>query len=416
MKHFFPHFFLLFLLSICSINTWSQADFRPGYLVKNNGDTLRGLIDYRTNEPLFTTRCTYKSNVSAQSQTFAPNEVKSFLFEGNKYVVSFVLPDSTSKDPVFAQRLASGMVNLNRYLNRYFVEKPGRKTFELIQTQKEVTKDGEDFIVPEKKYIATLNSYFADCRAMSGKLERLELLEKDLIKVVNKYNECIGKAAIINQSDQSAVVLSPKLGIWAGTGSFEVTEDRSPQNLFDRVPFSAGLIAAPVVGLEVSLPRTIPNLFVNVEMMLLQKKHSGSYEEQQARKFEGEYEANFGFLRMPLGIGYLQPGYGKKFLFFAKAGTSLNLSLTKAEMTARINLISPSETIQRSADYGSSDFRPTQLSTFWGAIGLRQNKKGFRFFAETRFELEQNPMTFRPNKDLPFSRGTNFGLHFGAYF
>ncbi len=416
MKHFFPRFILFFLLSVCGSNAWSQADFRPGYLIKSSGDTLRGLIDYRTNEPRYALRCTFKASVSAQAQEFSPEEIKSFLFEDKKYIVSVVLPDSTTQGPVFAQRLATGVVNLYRYLNRYFVEKSGRRTFELIQTQKEVTRNNEDFIVPEKKYIATLNSYFVDCEAMSGKLDRLELVEKDLIKVVNKYNECMGKPATINQSDLPAMVLSPRLGVWAGTGSFDVTEDRSRQNLFDRVPFSSGFIAAPVAGLELELPRTVPGLFFNLEMMLLQKKHSGSYEEQQARKFEGEYEASFGFLRMPIGIGYAQPENGRKFSFFAKAGTSFNLSLTKAEMTARINLISPSETIQRNADYGSSDFSPKQLSTYWGAIGLRQNKKGLRFFAETRFELEQNPMKFRPNLNFPFSRGTNFGLHLGIYF
>ena len=40
------------LLAISAIVTMAQTNPKPGYVIKNNGDTIRGNIDFRTNEKL----------------------------------------------------------------------------------------------------------------------------------------------------------------------------------------------------------------------------------------------------------------------------------------------------------------------------------------------------------------------------
>ena len=42
----------IFLLAISAIVTMTQTNPKPGYVIKNNCDTIRGNIDFRTNEKL----------------------------------------------------------------------------------------------------------------------------------------------------------------------------------------------------------------------------------------------------------------------------------------------------------------------------------------------------------------------------
>ena len=41
---------LFFLLLFCSVYVYSQYEYRPGYIVKKDGETENGLINFRSNE------------------------------------------------------------------------------------------------------------------------------------------------------------------------------------------------------------------------------------------------------------------------------------------------------------------------------------------------------------------------------
>jgi len=66
-----------------TLPAFSQAGFRPGFIVKNNGDTLNGLVYYSV-EGRFENTCRFKRFEIARDFTYTPHALKGFGFEGGR--------------------------------------------------------------------------------------------------------------------------------------------------------------------------------------------------------------------------------------------------------------------------------------------------------------------------------------------
>ena len=91
--------FTIVLLAISAIVTMAQTNPKPGYVIKNNGDTIRGNIDFRTNEKL-----------SKQCVFWADGESGgSFRFDnGGKYFVTRRLNVTGEPELYFAEFMVQG--------------------------------------------------------------------------------------------------------------------------------------------------------------------------------------------------------------------------------------------------------------------------------------------------------------------
>ena len=76
---------ILVFLSIIRLN--AQSDFRNGYIIDNNNDTIHGLIDYKGNHAN-AKKCIFKKDNNSQNQIFTPEEIKGYRFTDSKYYVS----------------------------------------------------------------------------------------------------------------------------------------------------------------------------------------------------------------------------------------------------------------------------------------------------------------------------------------
>ena len=76
------------LLAISAIVTMAQTNPKPGYVIKNNGDTIRGNIDFRTNEKL-SKQCVFWADGGSGGMTYKPGDIEGFRFDnGGKYFVT----------------------------------------------------------------------------------------------------------------------------------------------------------------------------------------------------------------------------------------------------------------------------------------------------------------------------------------
>ena len=74
--------FLTALLIVCSVTVFAQSNYHEGYVIKLNGDTLKGYIDYRE-WSLSPTSIDFKSNKDDKvSQQFDPTNTKKFEIQG----------------------------------------------------------------------------------------------------------------------------------------------------------------------------------------------------------------------------------------------------------------------------------------------------------------------------------------------
>ena len=80
--------FTIVLLAISAIVTMAQTNPKPGYVIKNNGDTIRGNIDFRTNEKL-SKQCVFWADGESGGMTYKPGDIEGFRFDnGGKYFVT----------------------------------------------------------------------------------------------------------------------------------------------------------------------------------------------------------------------------------------------------------------------------------------------------------------------------------------
>src|SRR5688572_12361665 len=115
--------FVIFLTT-CFIQLVAQGNYQPGFVVENNGDTVKGSIDYKRwdRSP---TKITFKS--VTQSIVYSPLDIKSFTVTNEVYISAIVDVDrspfkiteldnspnpSYEKDTVFLQSLIQGEKSL----------------------------------------------------------------------------------------------------------------------------------------------------------------------------------------------------------------------------------------------------------------------------------------------------------------
>ena len=80
--------FTVVLLAVFAVATMAQTNPKPGYVITNNGDTIRGVIDFRTNERL-SKQCDFWAHGRSEGRTYKPGDIEGFRFDNNgKYFVT----------------------------------------------------------------------------------------------------------------------------------------------------------------------------------------------------------------------------------------------------------------------------------------------------------------------------------------
>lgn len=205
------------LFSITTI-IWSQSDFRNGYIIHINGDTLKGLIDYRGPE-INSQTCIFKSTPEAGTATYFPGQISSYRISDGKYYVSREVELDSRRLMVFLEFLVDGEADLYYMPEKlFFIEKQSGKLILLPNTEKIIRADGNDYrdyVKQNKEYIGILRAYMSDCPEISNDIYKVKFDQSDLIKITSKYHEkiCPNEECVIYSKTP------PKKIIYIGLGS-----------------------------------------------------------------------------------------------------------------------------------------------------------------------------------------------------
>ncbi len=206
------HFFLsLFLLN--SILTFAQKDYQPGYILLNNGDTLKGYILDAIKSGYNHTICSFKSTPEAEAKEYAPFEIIGYQYSNNIYYVSKHVPFKNHTKDLFLEYLVEGRVNLYYYNKSpekiYYVEKLDGQLIPLTFIQKDTVLREREFTITEKNYIDSLAKVFEDCPELNKELLYLNFNHKDLINISKEYHEHTcqpGEDCIVYQKEKTSKV------------------------------------------------------------------------------------------------------------------------------------------------------------------------------------------------------------------
>jgi hypothetical protein len=173
---------LLFSL-IISGNLFSQKVFRDGYIIKNSGESVSGLIGFSPDGKIPST-CNFKRFDIAQLITYGPAQLKAFGYENGKRYESLEIDGKIS----YYETLLKGELSVYSKGSRYYLKKgdlppaevrDGKNSWSVEGTQKEFSS------------LTELIKYITEGTKVD--IADALVLKKDLIPVVSAYNRESGK-------------------------------------------------------------------------------------------------------------------------------------------------------------------------------------------------------------------------------
>jgi len=233
------------------VELYSQSDFRNGYIIKNNNDTIYGLIDYRGNKAN-AKKCIYKKNDHSEKQEFTPTDLKAYRFSDSKYYISKSVKLEGVETTIFLEYLINGIVDILYYRDdlgeHYLADTHDGKLYELKNEDKEFSVNYEIFTKKSKEYIGILKYLFRNSPSIVQKVDAIALDHKSLIKIAHDYHEevCSNKECIIYEKKLSKIITS--FGPLIGVNVISISELGSFQEIYlDNIRFKN--VIYPSIGL-----------------------------------------------------------------------------------------------------------------------------------------------------------------------
>jgi hypothetical protein len=212
--------FLFFLLSV--LTTTAQANFVAGAIVKLNGDTIKGEIDYQqwAYNPK-TIR--FRANASESGKSYTYKDIKGFSIKDNderyqtailnvnneaidiKKMVVYESLDSIytdfklDLDTVFLLTLVQGRINLFELTYatdgkiHYFLQKDNSKLDELMYRQVKIRNRDTSGIYTVDTYKSQLRIITTDCLSEVRDFAKTPFVKSEIIQIITKFNVCSGK-------------------------------------------------------------------------------------------------------------------------------------------------------------------------------------------------------------------------------
>jgi hypothetical protein len=251
------------ILLCCLLSFSSKAqDYRPGYIIKNDNDSISGFIRYKAGRS--NDLCDFKQSKRSGHTSFSPLELLAYGFADGRRYISLILPGAEAKkEKVFVRVLSEGPLTLYRYGKSFFVKKdeltelpvPEGKIIDPVEI------GGNKMEKMDKRYVSILNLLIFDCQM---KADDASYSEADVTRIVNNYNQCKGFRA---ESKKLKPLSRVNVGFLGGYVFSDLTVKESAI-----VPFSDKNtnfdISKTVIGgisLDLSSPRVYDKLFLTIE-------------------------------------------------------------------------------------------------------------------------------------------------------
>ncbi len=271
----------------------SAQDFRPGYIVKNGGDTVKGFAAYQSGKKSIE-GCAFRETRKGATSTYAATDIQGYGIFGDRLYKSIELPiDSVKNRKVFAKILVQGYLTLYQYIEFFLVERNDTLTVLPKPKDEQVGPQNDLKIKRDSKYIGILNYMMLDCEMNAN---RASFAEGSLSKVVFKYNQC-KKTDIAKQNLRPLAKLD--IVIFASYVNSHLTYDH-----FKLIPFQGNSVAGGG-GLEIYSPRVFDRVVFSLETWYNKSFYQGYYEGTFAGDvIREDVFAEFTSLKIPFGIRY----------------------------------------------------------------------------------------------------------------
>jgi hypothetical protein len=195
------------LLELGVTSCFSQNDWKNGYIIKVQGDTIHGFINNR-NSKNNSKLCYFRNEEKGETQILTPEDILGYRFVDGKFFISKSIEGLELGIPVFLEFLVKGKVNVYHYKNEkdiYYAEKDG-KIYELKNTKKIANINNVDYFRENKEYIGLLTALFVDAD-MQKDIQQSKLQIHSLISIAKEYHDkvCTDEQCIVYEKREKPI-------------------------------------------------------------------------------------------------------------------------------------------------------------------------------------------------------------------
>lgn len=359
--------FLLFL----SFQLAAQKDFRDGFIITLDKDTLTGKIEFRSNEKNKIS-CAFRNDTAVIE--YLPAEILGFGYFQDKFYSSRVI------DSLFIEVLVQGELSLYKVDKQNFIiRKAGPSGRYSEKDQRIDTVQNQLLFVSNKvKWKGILSVFAFDCISNPRLVQDLEPDEKSLAIFVIEYNKCKGSA--YHEYKNSKPWSKLEYGITAGfvrTGiNFNPAENVFPY-LKDSYKSSD-----PAFGLlfNFSSPRLTEKFSLQVEIQYLKSRFFSDIVKQVGNTTEYYNTVmNFTSIMTPLSVKY--SFYNRQYSLFLNVGANITYNI-KSESV----LITETESnyVVNTSERGVFLINNTQVG-YWAGLGISKSFGSFDMGGTIRY-------------------------------
>ena len=295
MKH--KLLFITVLLVIGRILN-AQIDFRSGYIIMLNNDTVVGSLDYRGDKTMGEV-CRFKT--AEFEKAYSPNDILEYRFTGSKYFISKALNGKN----VFMEFLIQGKINIY-YLrdtsgDHYYLEKDNSGIVEIPYEEGIKEINYTRYFYEKKKYIGVLNYYMQDAPQFQKEIANMGKPEhKSLIKLAEDYHNlvCKDRACIIYEKKPELFKLN--LEISGGLLNYQKADNLVAWNYFQ-----GGILA------HIWMPRVNENWYFRTGLLLSTLHTTDGNQVVYKIPLQLEYIYPKGTIRplIAFGLDFYKPNY-----------------------------------------------------------------------------------------------------------
>lgn len=395
-------YLLLFLLLIGS-TAYSQRNFQPGFVLQN-GDTLRGLVDYR-GAVRSATVATFKKAENAPEQTFTPHQIQAYGFdEGYKLFEALDIPAAadTARERVFLNALARGTASVYHYRDsfqkdRYFLRKGHGQIIELKYTEEllQNVATGRKYMARDKAYIQTISVAFSDCdQIKASRYENLKFTAEALADITAAYNQCMDEGTISQKADikESTITFAPAITYTSST--FDLKGEDHPTSHGKYKDESMGVGGGIMVN--VTVPRLNEKLSIQADLLYMPFKQTSSFSRKDALGFAYDYEVLFDvdYLKLPVQLVYTYPNV--KLKPYLSAGLVNSFAVQVTQETTRTDYFSNVDgpMVRKQLAFGEGGFRKRTMGLTAGA-GVHVPVGSKAVSISIRYEMNESSSALR---------------------
>lgn len=275
--------------------SFSQMDFRSGYVVLQSGDTIIGDVEFLQSKIAFK-KCSFRKKYESAVTVYTPNQIAGYGFLSDKVFISKSITVKNENTVVFMEVLVQGFVSLYKFEDRFWIKKSEKEFFELTDIEKEVIVNGQTKLKRDREYRGQVNILMHDCAQIKSRIEKLNLYEKDITLLVEDYNHCKGN---ISTTFKSSKPWTKAVTIFQAGLNLSIlnVDDSQPSYLRGQYDLSSSLMVG--VGFDFYFPRVVnEKLALHIGAIYNDSKHSKSINEFN------QMIVTIQQLKLPLGLRY----------------------------------------------------------------------------------------------------------------